>query len=81
MNTYSQLTQIQRYKFYTLLKMGHLQSEIVKLPQAWGCIDPLQAVSFNATQAKGDNDPNKQIRKHKQGAKKESHGSVIRIGV
>ena len=41
MNTYSQLTQIQRYKFYTLLKMGHLQSKIVKLPQAWGCIDPL----------------------------------------
>lgn len=28
MYTYSQLTQIQRYQIYTLLKMGHLQSEI-----------------------------------------------------
>lgn len=28
MRTYSQLTQIQRYQIYALLKMGHLQSEI-----------------------------------------------------
>jgi transposase, IS30 family len=28
MHTYSQLTQIQRYQIYALLKMGHLQSEI-----------------------------------------------------
>ncbi len=28
MYTYSQLTQVQRYQIYTLLKMGHLQSEI-----------------------------------------------------
>ncbi len=28
MDTYSQLTQIQRYQIYTLLKMGHWQSEI-----------------------------------------------------
>ena len=28
MRTYSQLTQVQRYQIYALLKMGHLQSEI-----------------------------------------------------
>jgi IS30 family transposase len=28
MYTYSQLTQIHRYQIYTLLKMGHIQSEI-----------------------------------------------------
>ena len=28
MRTHSQLTQIQRYQIYALLKMGHLQSDI-----------------------------------------------------
>jgi len=30
MRTYSQLTQIQRYQIYALLKMGHLQSDIAR---------------------------------------------------
>lgn len=31
MRTYSQLTQVQRYQIYALLKMGHLQTEIAKI--------------------------------------------------
>lgn len=31
MYTYSQLTQVQRYQIYALLKIGHLQTEIAAI--------------------------------------------------